>query len=221
MFQVVTAANRDLHADWIDEMHTWRKRIFVDELGWKLKHANGRERDQYDDDLAVYIIEYETNGDLVHAQRMRPTASGSMLTDVFGAAIAAGPDSIMDAETWELSRGFVTPTYRSPERDDVRAAMRLAVLQLALKERIKRIVTFVDVRMLPYFVNSAYRFQPLGLPIPYGEGSGIALEIEVSAPAIEHMAATLNIGALRPEHDQLAAVRRPARNAAGEQRGSI
>lgn len=197
MFQVIPASERAAHEDKLDEMHAWRKRIFVDEHGWDLEHADGRERDRYDDEHAIYILEYEDNGDLVHAQRMRPTTTGSMLTDVFASAIADGPESIMDARTWELSRGFVTPAYRLPERDDLRAAMRLTILELAREAGVERIVTFVDIRLLPYFVNSAYRFEPLGLPIPYGEGSGIALEIEVSVGAIEHMAATRNVVSLR------------------------
>lgn len=198
MFQMIAATDKHLHAAKIDEMHAWRKKVFIDENGWNLTQIEGREYDQYDDDQAIYILEYEDNGDLVHAQRMRPTAERSMLTDVFPSAIAAGPRSIMDGETWEMTRGFVTPKYRIASRDDLRAAMRVTILELALEAGVKRIVSFIDVRLLPYFVNSAYRFAPLGLPVPYGEGSGVAIEIEVSQTAIRHMAETRNVASLLP-----------------------
>ncbi len=198
MFYVITAADRQLHASKIDEMHIWRKKVFIDENGWDLPHSNGREYDQYDDEHAIYILEYEANGDLVHSQRMRPTLRGSMLTDIFSSALADGPDSIIDDKTWEMTRGFVTPKYRVAARDDIRAAMRLTILQLAQNAGIRRIVNFIDVRLLPYFINSAYRFKPLGLPIGYGTGSGIAIEIEVSTAAIAHMAETLNVRSLLP-----------------------
>lgn len=198
MFQVITAAEQHLHASKIDEMHAWRKKVFIDENGWDLKQIDGREYDQYDDEDAIYILEYEANGDLVHAQRMRPTVNGSMLADVFSSALVGGAACITDAVTWEMTRGFVTPKYRVASRDDLRAAMRLTILELALQAGIKRIVSFIDVRLLPYFVNSAYRFEPLGLPIAYGEGSGIAIEIDVSQAAIEHMAETRNVASLLP-----------------------
>lgn len=198
MFHVITAADKQRHAAKIDEMHAWRKKIFVDEKRWDLPYVNGREYDQYDDEHAIYILEYEANGDLVHSQRMRPTVHGSMLADVFGSAIASGADSIADEKTWEMTRGFVTPKYRVASRDDLRAAMRLTILQLAQNAGMSRIVNFIDVRLLPYFINSAYRFKPLGLPIEYGTGSGIAIEIEVSTAAIAHMAETLNIKSLLP-----------------------
>lgn len=198
MFHVITAADKQRHAAMIDEMHAWRKTIFVDENRWDLPHVNGREYDEYDDEYAIYILEYEANGDLVHSQRMRPTLHGSMVADIFGSAIAAGPDSIADDKTWEMTRGFVTPKYRVATRDDLRAAMRLTILQLAQNSGMSRIVNFIDVRLLPYFINSAYRFKPLGLPIEYGQGSGIAVEIEVSTAAIAHMAETLNVKSLLP-----------------------
>lgn len=198
MFHVITAADKQRHAGMFDQMHAWRKKIFVDEKRWDLPHLNGREYDQYDDEHAIYILEYEANGDLVHSQRMRPTLHGSMLAEVFGLAVAAGPDSITDDKTWEMTRGFVTPKYRVAARDDLRAAMRLTILQLAQNAGMDRIVNFIDVRLLPYFINSAYRFKPLGLPIEYGQGSGVAIEIEVSTAAIAHMAETLNITSLLP-----------------------
>ena len=92
-------------------MFRLRKRIFVDELGWNLPHDGERERDAYDGEHAVYLLDFD-EGRVVAAQRVRPTADRSMLSDPFPAAVITVDRPVNDATTWEMTRGFVVGRFR-------------------------------------------------------------------------------------------------------------
>lgn len=193
MFHVVTRANRPAFASQLKEMHQWRARIFVDEQGWDLPVVDGLEIDEYDDDEAIYFLDFDDDGGIVSGQRMRPTADKSLTGDHFPSSIMVDDVAFFDAHVWEMSRGFVLPAYRGKIRNARRSEMRLAILETAHAAGVERFIAFTDTRLLPYFLNSAYRFRMLGLPVPTPACEGIAIEIEVSAGAIMHMRERLNM----------------------------
>src|SRR5579875_591231 len=101
MIHVVTNANRSLYLHALKQMHRLRKVHFVDERGWtEMTLRDGGEYDPYDDDDAVYLLAIEADGAVSCSMRMRPTLSGSILTDVFPRLVAADEIGLCAADTW-------------------------------------------------------------------------------------------------------------------------
>lgn len=188
MIHLVTAQNASAYADQLDEMFRLRKEVFVNEKGWKLETQGDQERDEYDDDHTIYLIEFDEEGGVVAAQRLRPTDDRSMLGDHFPKAVITGIPSITGPKIWEQTRGFRVKTGRGSGRVSNRGAFPVAMIEAALAAGVERIVGFADVAMLPWFLNTGYRLQILGLPVPLdGEQNAIGYAFEVSEDALRDL----------------------------------
>ncbi|MFS4582920.1 acyl-homoserine-lactone synthase [Phaeobacter sp. C3_T13_0] len=90
-----------------------RKRKFVDELGWSLKHQGGLERDQYDRPGALYSI-VTRNGQVVAGARALSCGAvdgrwSYMLKDAADGKLDGIPGGLMDVypsdnSAWECTR---------------------------------------------------------------------------------------------------------------------
>jgi acyl-homoserine lactone synthase len=190
MIHIVTAANRSLYARQLDEMHRLRWRYYIEERGWRelraLQTDEGRERDSYDDDRAVYLLALDHKGGVSAAMRLRTTADRSLLGDRFShilddpAAFTPGPD------VWEITRTIRTPENRG--LGPVRFAINAAMLEFLLSRGVRKLVGTADTFLLASS-RALWRekFRPIGLPHPYDEGELIALEYDVDAVALQRV----------------------------------
>jgi acyl-homoserine lactone synthase len=60
MIYVVSQENRRRFHHLLTEMHRQRKRVFIDQLKWRLEESAGLEIDAYDSEDAIYLIEAAT-----------------------------------------------------------------------------------------------------------------------------------------------------------------
>lgn len=188
MLHLVTKDNRELYGRELDDLYRVRKSVFVDELGWQLNVTpDGREIDQYDDDEAIYGIGFDWQGRVTMSGRYRPTNDRSMLMDVFPHALAPGTEPLNGSKTWEFSRGFCLETGGKRHNQQRRAMLMLTPLEIAYACGISSYIAFSEVRLLPLFINMGWRVKLLGDPVSYGEGEGIAYQVEVSEDAIRQM----------------------------------
>jgi N-acyl-L-homoserine lactone synthetase len=192
MIHVVTAANRHLYAEALEEMHRLRRIHFVEERGWSAKSVrDGGEYDQYDDDKMVYLLSLEDDGRVSCSMRMRPADTGSVLTDVFPHLVAADEPSLNRPDIWEISRYFAASHCRGRAGARRRAEIRLASLEVARQRGVNRLIGMIDLEMLPPMLNgSGWQVRTLGLPAPYDEGIAQAIEVAVSHAAVEEMIET-------------------------------
>ena len=185
MLHVVTSENRALYLREIEEFYRLRKAVFVDELGWNIPvREGGEEVDQYDDDRAIYGFSFDVNRQLTMACRYRPADDRSLLMDVFQHAIAPGtPDPTVDG-VWEITRGICLESGGARHNQRRRACQMITPLELTRAAGGTKCIAFAEVRLLPLFIQMGWRVKLLGDPVDFGEGTGIAFEIDASDFAI-------------------------------------
>ncbi|KVX84121.1 acyl-homoserine-lactone synthase [Burkholderia ubonensis] len=94
----------------------YRRRVFVEQLGWALPSANEiYERDQFDRDDTVYVFARNGNGEMCGCARLLPTTSPYLLNTLFADLLAEGVTPPQSAAVWELSRFAATGEAGSAE----------------------------------------------------------------------------------------------------------
>lgn len=187
MIHVVHAGNRHLYAAALDKLHAARFRHFVLERGWSLAHADGQEKDAYDDDLACHLIGFERNGDIAVSCRIRPTLTGGVIPDLFPKLLAAGEPSLRVQGAFECTRYFCASHLRGRAGFGDRSRLHLAMVELMHARGGQRLVGFVDLPMLGHLRRyGGLRLRVLGHPQPYADDKvAVAFEIGCSADDLE------------------------------------
>jgi len=172
---VVTSANRHLYEDIIENYHRIRHDVFVKERGWKaIERTDGRDIDAYDHDNTVHLIAID--GDrVVGGERLTPTTSPHMLSEVFP-TLAAVKGVPIGESIWEGSRYFVVRERRVGRTD----CMLLAALQeFALDEGITHYSIVIETWWLPRLHEAGFVVRPLGLPTLIENQWALAAAIDV------------------------------------------
>lgn len=110
---VTIGARQELPTDIVDSMHHFRHEIFVRRLGWSLPLIDGVERDEFDNERAVYFIDRNVNGQTTACARLLPTTGPYLLSERFAELLGGGP-APCDPRVWELSR-FATNVRKTGE----------------------------------------------------------------------------------------------------------
>lgn len=182
MIHVVTAANRQLYARELDEMHRLRWQFFIEQRGWSELEAvqaePGFERDEYDDERAVYLLALSDDGHVQGTMRLRPTDDKSLITDRFSVLVVPETKAQFGAQTWEITRLMRSPAFRGSD-GELRLRINCAACEFALSRGITRFVCVVDTFLLPAMrALNRDKHRVLGLPHPYAEGEMIAVELK-------------------------------------------
>jgi acyl homoserine lactone synthase len=188
VIHLVTAENARAYEAEILDLHHARKRVFVDQLGWKLRLRDGAEYDEYDDERAMNAIGFDIDGKVAMNGRFRPTDDNrSMLMDHFAHSLWPDVGPINGPKTWEFSRALSLETGIKRHNLQRKAACMLVPLEVALEAGVERYIGFADLAIFPFFVTMGWRVSFLGDPIHYGEGDGAAFTVEVSEEAVQEM----------------------------------
>lgn len=204
VIHLITAENRSAYKRELVNYHLVRKNVFVDALGWDLNVVDGLEIDEYDDDRAVYAVGFDVAGHVAVSGRFRPTDDRSMLTDHFAHVLPAGIRPINDSRTWEVSRAFSVEFGQRHHNFQRKAACILTTFEVAMAHGADRCIGFSDLRVLPFFDTMSLGMRLLGEPIAYGEGDGVAYEIDLTSEKLEQIRRIWNLPApsylyLKPE----------------------
>ncbi|GAO39484.1 putative autoinducer synthesis protein [Sphingomonas changbaiensis NBRC 104936] len=199
MLHVVSSENRALYEREIEEFYRLRKAVFVDELGWNIPVRDGLEIDQYDDERAVYGFSFDYEHKLTMACRYRPTDDRSLLTDVFSHAMAPESGDPTGPGVWEITRGICLETGGARHNQRRRACQMLTPLELARAAGGTKCVAFAEVRLLPGLITMGWRVNLLGDPTEFGQGTGIAFEVDASDVAIAKIRRDFDL----PEHSHI------------------
>jgi len=181
MIHVVTASNRHLYEDQIEQMFRVRHDIFVGERGWAdLAKPDGREIDAYDDVDAVYCLAMESDR-IIGGHRLYPTTKPNMLGVAFAhlAAVRGVPE---DPAVWEWSRYFVVRDRRDGK---LNLHLMAAVQELCLDEGITEVSAVMETWWLPRFQQSGFTVRPLGLPALVNDEWTMAARIEISHATLD------------------------------------
>lgn len=181
MIHVVTHENRELYRAQLTEMHTLRKRHFIEERGWSgLIERNGGEHDLYDDERTLYFLALDDEGRIGVSMRARPTDDRSMLADIFPHLIGADAAPVNASGVWEISRIFAIRRFRTRSGLRRRSELFLTTVEAAASRGVTRLVGMTDVYLLPQTLGAGWSVRLLGPPASYGEGDVVAVEVDSS-----------------------------------------
>lgn len=183
MLHVIDCANRDQFEAQLERHYRIRHDIYVKTRGWKaLERPDGREKDEFDTEEAVYLLALADDGGVVGGSRLVPTIHPHLMSEVFPhlasvAGLQRGPDII------EWTRYFVTPEKRTRNRAcDLGGIIAAGVYEYCLARGYRVITAVFETYWLTRFLEYGWRIQPLGLPeLVDGQwtvGAAIAVDAE-------------------------------------------
>lgn len=129
MIHLVSSANKHLYERQLVEFHRERHRQFVVERGWSLRSVDDGEYDEYDDEHALYLIGLSPAGEIEVGCRIRTTALGGVLPDVFPHLIADSEPSVREMGVYECTRYFAVSSARGKRGFEARSKLHLAMLE--------------------------------------------------------------------------------------------
>ncbi|CAN5416700.1 acyl-homoserine-lactone synthase [soil metagenome] len=192
MIHVISATNRHLYEDVLEQHFRIRHQIFVEERGWAtLRKPDGRDVDDYDNEETIYLLALEGRR-VVGGHRLYPTTRPTMMSEVFPhlADVRGCPS---DPETWEWSRYFIIPDRRD---GDLNLRLMAAVQEFCLDEDIKRVSAIMETWWLPRFHESSFAVRPLGLPALVENAWTMAAAIDIRPETLKAIACRIGTGSV-------------------------
>lgn len=153
-----------------------RHAVFVRRRGWwALSSPDGLERDQYDRADAVYLLSTR-GGRVIAGLRLLPL-NGEPMRETVSVVIEPDASLPVGPDIWELTRFFVVKGAAAPGHGRDRL---LSALYAYCRERgIRRLLTAVDVRLVPHLKRLGLVVHALAPPRSYAEGIAVALIIDM------------------------------------------
>ncbi|HEX2255770.1 MAG TPA: acyl-homoserine-lactone synthase [Afifellaceae bacterium] len=188
---VVAANNRKIYREELESFFQWRHKVYVEQKGWLPPSADGRERDQFDNDGAVYLLAMD-DGALAAGTRLIPSDRPHLLSEVFPqlAAVKGVPRSPLIAE-W--TRMFVVPGRRGGLHTGACGQMCCAVMEYLLEEGAAQVGGVQELYWLPRWHHYGWRVHPLGLPEEIGRDWCVAAYFDVTEEALAGVRAAAGV----------------------------
>jgi N-acyl-L-homoserine lactone synthetase len=181
---IVTPANRGRYAAELREMHRLRHEIFAEQLGWTACQADdGLDRDEFDDDHAVYLIAAE-HGKVHGSLRLLPTWRRCMASEKFSAWLNAGAFEPAP-DTWEWTRWAPGTVQQPRSLVKARSALIVGAVEFAVSRGVRTYVAFCETKFVTQLIELGWEPEPLGLPRPYDQGTAIAVKWAVRPGQLE------------------------------------
>jgi len=181
MIHAITAVNRHLYEDVIEQHFRLRHDIFVEERSWEaLRKPDGREIDSYDNADTVYLLALEDRR-VIGGHRLYPTTKPSMMSEVFPhlAAVRGCP---ADPLVWEWSRYFVVRDRRDGA---LNLQLMAAVQEFCLGQGIAQVSAIMETWWLPRFHEAGFVVTPLGLPALVENAWTMAATIDIRRESVD------------------------------------
>lgn len=186
--KVIDSAARLIFSSQLVQMHHDRKRVFVDQLGWKLcAPGSWLEIDQFDTDYTVYLVVCSADDDRHLASvRLNPTTRPHMLDTIFADLCDGGP--ITGPAVWESSRFTIAPlNLRGTQVMRLSQYLALAHAEFARLNGITRYTMIGEVHRVATVVAMGWRVRPLCLPRECDGGRIQALEVTIDEETVPMM----------------------------------
>ncbi|WP_409191504.1 acyl-homoserine-lactone synthase [Bradyrhizobium sp. RDM4] len=181
MIHAISAVNRHLYEDVLDQHFRLRHDIFVEERHWEtLRKPDGREIGSYDNEDTVYLLALEGRR-VVGGHRLYPTTKPSMMSEVFPhlAAVRGCP---ADPLVWEWSRYFVVRDRRDGA---LNLQLMAAVQEFCLGQGIAQVSAIMETWWLPRFHEAGFVVTPLGLPALVEGAWTMAATIDIRSETVD------------------------------------
>ena len=181
MIHAISALNRHLYDDVLEQHFRLRHEIFVEERKWEtLRRPDGREIDSYDNEDTIYLLALDGRR-VVGGHRLYPTTKPSMMGEVFPhlASVRGYP---VDPLIWEWSRYFIV----RDRRDGIlNLQLMAAVQEFCLDQGIAQVSAIMETWWLPRFHEAGFVVTPLGLPALVENAWTMAATIDVRQETLD------------------------------------
>ncbi len=172
MISVIQDWNLEANAAIADEMFRMRARIFSNRLGWEVNVKDGRERDRFDDESPIYIVDHSVNGDVAGSCRLLPTTGPTLLSEVFRDTIPNG--ALMSSPSiWECTRFCVDylPASKADRKNVTQCAARLfsAIGKVCMAAGVETVIGNFDPTMFKIYARVGCKVESLGSTDKFGQ----------------------------------------------------
>lgn len=171
----------------MEDMGSYRHKVFVDHLGWSLRSSGDVESDEFDGPDAVYVTSQDTHGQVNGVARLLPTTAPYLLERVFP-TLWGESELPHSAEVWELSRfaavDFDTCTSLANQASARHAARHAAslfrqVVRVARECGAHKLVTVSPVGMERLLRINGFHSLRAGPPNQCGREYVVALVVDL------------------------------------------
>ena len=194
MVHLINRHNRTQHGDTLAAMHADRKRVFVDLLKWDVPHDERFERDEFDDDDAVYLVVlHPDSGKHLASTRLLRTDKRHILGGIFP-QLCDGPLPC-GGDVRELTRFCLAPAIGRSARHQARNRLVRGLIEYALMTSIRAYTGVAEIAWLSQILAAGWAVRPLGLPKDVSGTTLGALEIEIAPDTLRSLVPEWQSGA--------------------------
>lgn len=206
MYLLVQAHQYARYGALLDQIFRLRKRVFADQLGWKVTVSGAYEKDVYDDLNPAYLIWCdETASQLYGCVRLMPTTGPTLLYDVFRETFPSSCDLVAPS-IWEGTRMCIDDEALMKDMPDLRpdrafGLLLLALCEVALDHGIDTLISNYEPHMKRLYERAGAKPDELGRAVGYGRFPVCCGAFEVSAQILTNMRRKLDVSeALYSQH---------------------
>ncbi|WP_135211269.1 acyl-homoserine-lactone synthase [Vitreimonas flagellata] len=191
MIHIVNAENRRQFFHALKQMHLQRKKVFIDQMGWRLEHIAGVEIDCYDAEDVVYLLEADNpRAPVTGSARLLPTDRPHLLGEVFAClcdeAAPSGPT------VWEATRFCPAPDMpKGAARHALLNRIIGAIIETGLLFGIERVTFVASETLAPLAEQAGWSVRPLGPPKKIGRERLRAYVAEIDSEGLKRVRARL------------------------------
>lgn len=184
---MITMGERnELAPEIVDSMHAFRNEVFVRRLGWSVPMIDGVERDQYDNENAIYFVMRDASGGVTACARLLPTMTPCMLSDLFSELLGSHAPP-HDPTVWELSR-FAASVRKSGDGRVLSLSQQTldlleAVFEFARQHGVEQLALVTSVAVERLLIRGALDVRRVAAPRRMPDGLFVALYIRVPSAA--------------------------------------
>lgn len=188
MIIVITNENSSQYTSLIDQMFVQRKKVFIDRLGWDLRHdRQGREIDQFDTDQTTYLIATRDGKTVNGSMRLIPTTTPHLMSDIFDHMCVGGAPRGDDI--WESSRTCINlAEQRLNAMNETVSELYCGMIEYAILCGIRKIVFVASADLqksvVAWGLNASLNINPLGLPQIDGQDINCAFALQIDAEGL-------------------------------------
>jgi len=176
VIEVIHSGNAGQFGDLLDKQFRLRHEVFVGERGWTALDVDGiYEKDQYDDDAAIYLVAANDAGAVAGGFRLYPTVLPHMLSEQFPQLLDGA--LIQRRDVLELTRFAMR---KSERRSRHYFELLLAIQEYGLMEGLSGFTSVINPLRIPILQGFGLEIEPLGLPTMIDGEATIAVMFHVS-----------------------------------------
>ena len=169
----------------IQQISSYRHKVFVEQLGWDLNAHDGFEIDQFDRHDTIYVAARDDEGEICGCARLLPTTSPYLISEVFPQILNGLPPP-SSPDVWELSR-FASMDFNSTDRSplrqissDVSIELMRSAIECAARQGAARLIAVTPLGVERLLRNAGFNAHRAGPPMRIKGHLIFACWIEVS-----------------------------------------